>query len=290
MRILLLGANGQIGFELYRALRPWHELSVSTRSGAFGALPCARLEQEHTGACAELIAAVKPELIINAAAYTAVDQAEREPELAMQINAHAVGEIGEAASRIDAKVVHYSTDYVFDGMSSKPYREHDPCDPSSVYGKTKRAGELALAASGARHLILRTQWIYASRGKNFLRTMLRLGAEGKSLKVVDDQFGAPTPAAWVASATVHLMRQAEGLLHISAAGQCSWFEFAKSIFELSGLAPTITPINTAAYGAPAPRPSYGVLDGSRATQEFGLSLQAWQHGLEQTLLELRAEG
>lgn len=285
MRILLLGANGQLGFELWRLLNPLHDVIPSTRSGLLGGMPVARCNQAQPGDCARLVHALGPDLVLNAAAYTAVDLAEQEPELALRVNQHAVAELAVACRERAIKLIHYSTDYVYSGLGERPWREQDPAAPASQYGLSKHLGELAIAQSGCEHLILRTQWLYASRGKNFLRTMLRLGQAGNALRIVNDQVGAPTPAAWVAVATMSLLLKASGLMNIAAAGQCTWFEFAEAIFAARGLQVVVLPCNTAEYASPAPRPAFGVLDLSRALQ-FGIQLPHWRDGMRQVLAEL----
>ena len=211
MKILLLGANGQVGFELLHALAPLGELTVATRDGTLtNGSPCMAVDLGDEVSLARSLDGARADLIVNAAAYTAVDRAEDEPELADRINHRALGEIGAWAAAHGAHVVHYSTDYVFDGGARRPYREDDPTAPLGVYGRSKLAGEQALAASGASHLIFRTAWVYASHGHNFLRTMLRLAAERDELRVVADQVGAPTPARWIARTTAAVLAQWDG--------------------------------------------------------------------------------
>ena len=237
---------------------------------------------------------IAPDVIINAAAYTAVDRAEDEPDVAQRINGDALGVLGAWAQRHGAHVVHYSTDYVFDGSATRPYRETDATHPVSVYGRSKLAGEIALRDSGARHLIFRTAWVYAARGNNFLRTMLRLGAERDELRVVDDQNGAPTPARLIAEVTAQAIAQwgddeaatRDGVYHLVTSGQTSWCGFARAIFERAqraGLierAPTVHAIGTADYPTKAKRPAYSVLDTAKLHDAFGIDLPDWQAGLD----------
>lgn len=307
-RILLLGASGQVGFALHRSLAPLGELAVATRRGQTAAgVDCLRVDLADPASLIAVCNAVRPDCIVNAAAYTAVDQAEREPQLAARINGEAVGELGAWAAERNADVVHYSTDYVFAGNLDRANAEDDPVAPLGVYGRSKRAGEVALENSGARHLILRTAWVYAARGKNFLRTMLRLGAERDALRVVDDQIGSPTPAVWIAAATAALLArrdampesardQASGIYHLVAAGQCSWFAFAQAIFErahalhLLDKVPRVEPIASSEYPTPAARPAWSVLETSRLARDYGLRLPAWQDGLDVVMADIAANG
>lgn len=304
MRILLLGANGQVGFELARSLAPLGELVCATRAGALpGGAPCLSADLAKPESLAATLAAVSADVIVNAAAYTAVDRAEDEPDLAQRINAQALAEIGAHAASHNALAVHFSTDYVFDGAGSRPYRENDATAPLGSYGRSKLGGEIALRASGCDHLILRTAWVYAARGHNFLRTMLRLARELEELRIVGDQRGAPTPSRLIAAATALalarlLARRAGerdkllGTYHLSAAGQCTWFDFAGAIFaraQAAGLVermPRLVPISTAEYPTPARRPAYSVLDCSKVRDAFGLHLPDWRQGLDAVIGEL----
>ena len=243
---------------------------------------------------------VEPDLIVNAAAYTAVDRAEGESDLAQRINGDAVGVLGAWANPHGARVVHYSTDYVFDGSARQPYREHDAAHPVSAYGRSKLAGEIVLRDSGARHLIFRTAWVYAARGHNFLRTMLRLGAERDELRIVDDQTGAPTPARLIADVTAQALAQwcgdgtpkRDGVYHLVASGRTSWCGFARAIFERaqrSGLierVPAVQAIHTSDYPTRAVRPAWSVLDTAKLRSTFGVELPGWQAGLDGVLREL----
>jgi dTDP-4-dehydrorhamnose reductase len=239
-----------------------------------------------------VIDAVAPDVVVNAAAYTAVDRAEGDPAAAFRVNAEAPGEIAAACAARNAWLVHYSTDYVFDGSGTRPYREDDPVAPLGVYGASKLAGERAVQASGARHLIFRTAWVYAAHGHNFLRTMLRLAAERDELRVVDDQVGAPTTAGLIAEITARILARGpvhSGLWHLVAEGQASWRAFAEAIFAgahergLLQRIPGVVPIATSDYPTPARRPAYSVLDTSRLQQDFGIRPAAWQDGLGSVL-------
>jgi len=299
MRILLIGANGQVGFELARALTPLGEMIVSTRSGRLaGGQPCAALDIGDSEGLRSLMAGSGADVVVNASAHTAVDRAEDEPEVAFRTNADALEVMATACAAQGALLVHYSTDYVFDGRGERPWREDDPTSPLGVYGASKRAGELAILESGCEHLILRTAWVYAARGQNFLRTMLRLGAERAQLSVVADQCGAPTPARWIAATTAALLAKLDRagpvreLLHLSAAGECSWHEFARAIFEQAERAgllkatPEVRAISSTDYPTRAQRPAYSRLDNSRLLQRHGLALPDWRIGLSQVIAEL----
>ena len=295
-RILLTGATGQVGRELLPALAPLGELVATARSRAPGTADWAVLDVTDVEALRKTVRDLQPDVIVNAAAYTAVDRAESEPNEALAANGIAPGVLADEARRIDAWLVHYSTDYVFDGRGARPWREEDAPAPLSVYGKTKLAGEEAIRASGARHLILRISWIYAAHGKNFVTTMLRLAAEKTELRVVDDQIGAPTPASLVAAATAHVLRTANGspgalaanrggIIHLACAGETSWRGFAEEIFRLARVAGLplavkhVAPITTAEYPTPARRPLNSRLDCARAAARFGLRLSDWREAL-----------
>ncbi|HVT33286.1 MAG TPA: dTDP-4-dehydrorhamnose reductase [Rhodanobacteraceae bacterium] len=302
MKILVLGANGQVGCELMRALAPLGEVVAATRDGARDTIEA---DLARPDSLADALDAVDAEIVVNAAAYTAVDRAEDESSLADRINHRAVAGIGAWAAAKGAGVIHYSTDYVFDGSAKRPYREDDPTAPLGVYGRTKLDGEDALRASGARHLILRTAWVYAARGRNFLLTMLRLAGERDELRVVDDQVGAPTPARLIADATAEALaswhvsletRDArfDGIHHLVSRGKCSWCDFAGAIMAgaakrgLVARAPRVVPIRTSEYPTRAKRPAYSVLDTERFEGAFGLQLPDWRAGLDQVLDELAA--
>ena len=293
MKMLLFGGNGQVGTELQRTLAPLGELVVATRDGRSplgGAGVAADFNAPES--LAQVIDAVAPDVVVNAAAYTAVDRAEADADAAFRVNAEAPGRIAEACARRGARLVHYSTDYVFDGKASRPYREDDAVAPLGVYGASKLAGERAIQASGADHLIFRTAWVYAAHGHNFLRTMLRLAAERDELRVVDDQVGTPTPAALIADVTAHALAHLPArsdTWHLTPTGQTSWHGFAEAIFAgaiargLLARAPRVEPITTADYPTPAARPAYSVLDTGRLRETFGIALPAWQDGLGRVL-------
>ena len=288
------------------------EIIPATRDGALegaalldraGIAACERIDLADIDGLHSALDRIAPDLIVNAAAYTAVDRAEDEPELAMHINADAVGAIGAWAAQQGARVVHYSTDYVFDGSATRPYREDDATHPLGAYGRSKLAGELALRESGARHLILRTAWVYGARGHNFLRTMLRLAAERDELRVVDDQVGAPTSARLIARTTVRAVERwfdsdgetsakLDGTYHLVAASQTSWYGFARAIFERAarlGLlehTPRLQAIRTADYPTRAIRPAYSVLDTGKLRDAFRVELPDWQAALDEVVGEL----
>lgn len=294
MRVLLLGGDGQVGHELRRSLAPLGEVVVTTRSGRLAAdgSACETLDLAQADAIEPLLRRVRPDRVVNATAYTAVDRAETERELAFAVNAQAPARLAELCAAEAIELVHYSTDYVFDGNGARPYLESDPTGPLSVYGESKLAGEEAIRASGATHLILRTAWVYATHGHNFLRTMLRLGAERDELRVVADQHGSPTPAWLLADVAASVLRQGiaeSGVRHIVAGGQTSWHGFAEAIFEeaqVRGLIerrPRVLPITTADYPTPARRPNYSVLDTGRLQAEYALSIPHWRDALKTTL-------
>jgi dTDP-4-dehydrorhamnose reductase len=298
-RILVTGANGQVGHELLRALSD--EIIPATRTGVLeDVTPCATIDLADFDALTKTLDRIAPDVIINAAAYTAVDRAEDEAELAQHINGEAPGVLGAWARQHAAWVIHYSTDYVFDGRADRAYREDDATHPVSAYGRSKLAGEIALRESGARHLIFRTAWVYAARGHNFLRTMLRVGAERDALRVVDDQIGAPTPARLIADVTARVLAQwladetaaRDGLYHLVAAGQTTWCGFARAIFErarAAGLierAPAVQAIRTEEYPTKAARPAWSVLDTGKLRETFGVALPDWQAALDGVMREL----
>ncbi len=297
MSILLFGADGQVGFELHRSLSALDSVHACTRSGTLpGAGVGERADFSEPDQAAALIRRLQPRAVVNAVAYTAVDKAEDEPALAQRINAEAVAEIAAACAKAGSTLVHYSTDYVFSGVNERPWREDDATGPLSVYGKTKLAGENAIRASGCRHLIFRTAWVYAARGNNFLRTMLRLAGEREELRIVNDQIGSPTSARWLADVTalaLHTRPQGSGTWHAVAAGQCSWAEFAEAIFAdalaagLIARAPIVTGIASREYPTKATRPAYSRLDTSRLVRDFLLSPPIWRSGLGQVIGELQ---
>jgi dTDP-4-dehydrorhamnose reductase len=297
MKILLLGGDGQLGTRLRESLAPLGDIVASTLTGTLpDGAACERLDLTDLDAIAPLIERIAPDVVVNATAHTAVDKAESEPDLAHRINADAPGRIAAACAARDALLVHYSTDYVFDGRATRPLREDDPTAPLGVYGRTKRAGEDAVQRSGARHRIFRTAWVYDVHGHNFLRTMLRVGAERDELRVVADQVGTPTPAWLLADTTARVLQQPQmhdGLWHLTATGQTSWHGFAEAIFAgavargLLAKAPRVVPITTAEYPTPAARPAYSVLDTTAIRRDFGVSLPAWDVALKDTLDRMR---
>ncbi len=286
--ILLFGANGQLGTKLNTLL---------ATKGTVHAIGHSELDLRDLARLRARILETNPALIVNAAAYTAVDAAESDVENAQLVNAQAPRVMAEAARECNALFVHYSTDYVFDGTARTPYTEASPVRPLGVYGETKLAGEQAVAAAGAAHLILRTAWLYSNRGKNFLNTMLRLAAERDELRVVNDQTGCPTYADLVAAASVRMLdgmfvsgslrTERCGLYHIACQGETTWWGFAQRIIELAGFAERVRalPITTADYPTPAKRPAYSVLSGDKLERIFGIRLPEWQDGLKRCLAE-----
>ena len=296
MKILLLGKNGQVGWELQRSLAPLGKLLACDVDSP----PPLKADFSQPESLAALVRAVRPEVIVNAAAYTAVDQAESEPERAGALNAAAPGVLAREAAALRALLVHYSTDYVFDGSGSAPRAESAATGPLSVYGRTKLEGERLVAASGCRHLILRTSWVYSARGGNFARTMLRLAAEREELKVVDDQIGAPTGADLLADVTAHALRAVQadpaccGLYHCVASGETSWHGYARFVIESARahghvlkMAPdAVRPVSTRDYPTVAARPLNSRLDTRRLQRAFGLVLPHWRVGVERMLGEV----
>ncbi|WP_455948363.1 dTDP-4-dehydrorhamnose reductase [Lelliottia jeotgali] len=295
MTILLLGANGQLGQELRRALAPLGTIVATTRSGALpDGSACAVADFDQPGSLTALLDRVRPTLVVNAAAYTAVDRAEDDREAAFRANAEAPGVLAHWCAQAGVPLVHYSTDYVFDGQGTRPYREDDATAPLGVYGASKLAGEQAIRAAGGRHLIFRTAWVYASHSANFLRTMLRVGAERDVLRVVADQVGTPTPAALIADVTAQALQHdgaLSGTWHLTAKGETSWHGFAEAIFAdavATGVlprAPIVEAISTAEYPTPAKRPAYSHLDVAKLEQDFGVVLPRWQDGLKRVIAD-----
>ncbi|MCD9085898.1 dTDP-4-dehydrorhamnose reductase [Stenotrophomonas sp. SY1] len=296
MTVLVFGGNGQVGQELLRALAPLGTVTATTRSGKLpDGRDCEIADFGQPESLPALLDRLRPSVVINAAAYTAVDRAEMEPDAASLANAQAPGTIARWCAANDVPMVHYSTDYVFNGEGTAPYREDEPTAPLGVYGTSKRDGEEAVRAAGGRHLIFRTAWVYASHGGNFLRTMLRVGAERDELRVVADQVGTPTPAALIADVTVKALQhpdQLSGTWHLTASGQTSWHGFAEAIFneaKAAGLlakTPTVHAISSAEYPTPAKRPSWSVLDNRKLQQDFGIVLPPWEQGLHRVIGEL----
>lgn len=300
-RLLLIGGNGQLGRELRRSLAALGEVVATTRDGRLhdgGSAIAADLGEPQ--GLAQVVREVAPDAVVNAAAYTAVDKAESEPEVAFRVNGQAPGVLAAACAEAGIPLVHYSTDYVFDGQGTRPYREDDPTAPLGVYGASKLAGEEAIRAAGGRHLVFRTAWVYAAHSHNFLRTMLRLGAERDELRVVADQVGTPTPAALIADVTAVALRRAlgdagvSGTWHLVADGHTSWHGFAEAIFAeavAAGLlprAPRVQAITTAEFPTPARRPVYSCLDTGALRRDFGIDLPSWQQALRQVVAELAA--
>jgi dTDP-4-dehydrorhamnose reductase len=295
MKILLFGKDGQVGWELQRALAPLGELVALDHDSTELHGDFARPE-----ALAATVRAVRPAVIVNAAAHTAVDKAESEPDFARALNATAPGVIAREAAAIGATLVHYSTDYVFDGSGQAPRSEDAATGPLSVYGRTKLEGEQLVQASGCRHLVLRTSWVYAARGGNFAKTMLRLAAEREQLKVIDDQIGAPTGADLLADATAHALRalaqrpELGGLYHLVAGGETSWHGYARFVIEWARArghavrvpADQVLPIPTSAYPTPATRPLNSRLDTTKFQRGFGLRLPHWEAGVQRMLREV----
>lgn len=289
MKILITGAAGQLGRELRRSLAPLGEVVACDRR---------QLDLAAPDALRATVREIAPTLIVNAAAWTAVDRAETEPAAAHAINATAPGILAEEAKRIGAQLIHYSTDYVFDGSGERPWTESDTTGPLSVYGQSKLAGEQAIAAPGGRHLILRTSWVFGLHGANFMKTMLRLAARscdtGDELKVIGDQIGAPTWTRHLADATALIAGRKDspsGLYHLAAAGETSWHGYAEAIFAealklgLLAKVPTVRRITSADFPLPAPRPANSRLDCSRFTADFGLALPDWRTGLADCLAD-----
>ena len=298
MKILLLGKNGQVGWELQRSLAPLGELVALDRHSTEADGGCGDLDQPQR--LRDTVLRLQPDVIVNAAAHTAVDRAESEPEQAHALNAEAPGVLADAAQTVGALLVHYSTDYVFDGSGTAPWREDAATAPLSVYGRSKRDGEARVRDSGARHLIFRTSWVYAARGANFPRTMLRLGQERERLTVIDDQWGAPTGADLIADVTAHAIRHAlrepacTGTFHLAAAGETSWNGYARFVFdaaralqpELALKVQDVAPVPTTAFPTPAQRPLNSRLDTARLRDTFGLVLPPWQAGVRRMLAEI----
>lgn len=291
--ILLIGKAGQVAWELHRILAPLGDLQVIGRP---------ELDLADPDRLRQVVREAQPRIIINAAAYTAVDQAESDPDLAMRVNGVAPGILAEEAKRLNALLVHYSTDYVFDGTKSQPYLETDEPNPINVYGRSKLAGERAILAVGGAHLILRLSWVYASRGKNFLLTIMRLAAEREELRVVSDQIGSPTWSRQIAQATSQILTRLSepaggrdvpvGLYHLTASGLTSWHGFAQAI--VTRLRPdrtkcrSVQAIATAQYPTPACRPPYSVLSCDKLAGTFGLRLPHWEASVQQVLEDLSA--
>ena len=296
MKILLFGKNGQVGWELQRSLAPLGDIVALDHDGAPG-LSGNFADPESLAAT---VRAIAPDLIVNAAAHTAVDKAESEPDFARALNALAPGVLAREAAALGALLVHYSTDYVFDGSGDAPRTEDAPTGPLSVYGATKLEGEALIRASGCRHLIFRTSWVYAARGGNFAKTMLKLAAERDKLTIIDDQHGAPTGAELLADVTAHAARmtlaqpELAGTYHLVAGGTTTWHQYARHVIEHARgrgrairVAPdAILPVPTSAFPTPAKRPANSRLDTQKLQHAFGLTLPAWQLGVDRMLDEI----
>ena len=295
MKILLTGKNGQLGWELNRIL---------SQVGTVFAMCRDQLDLSKPETFGPIIQDIRPNIIVNAAAYTAVNKAESEPELAMTINGISPGVIAEEAKKIGAAVVHYSTDYVFDGKANSPYTEDDPTCPLSVYGKSKLIGEKSVMQSGIPHIILRTSWIYSLRGSNFLLTIQKLARSKKKLRIVDDQIGAPTWSRSIAQGTLHFLKKYindgftkqkvftdSGIFHLSCSGKTSWFGFAKRILELSDLqnSTKLAPIPTIEYPTPAVRPRYSLLSNRKFKRVFQHDMPKWQDALYECLSSIEKQ-
>ena len=286
MKILLTGRNGQVGWELERALAPLGEVVATDRS---------TLDLADADAIQRSVREARPDVIVNAAAYTAVDRAESEPELAYKVNARAPGVLAEEAKRCHALLVHFSTDYVFDGEKPGAYTEQDVPGPLNVYGETKLQGEQAVVEGGCRHLILRTSWVYGPRGRNFLLTILAKAQAGQVLRVVNDQFGAPTSCLMIASAVRAAIEPAmknpalDGIYHLSASGETTWYEFACAIVEGNSRS-AVHPIAARDFVTAARRPRNSVLDNSKIRRQLGIRLAHWRAGMAEVLGALARPG
>jgi dTDP-4-dehydrorhamnose reductase len=292
--VLVTGVNGQVGAELVAHLRPASNVIAPGRSG---------LDLSNLSQIRRVVSETRPTVILNAAAYTAVDNAESDEQSAMRINGEAPGVLAEEARRIGALLVHYSTDYVFDGTKDGPYLETDQPNPLNVYGATKLAGERAIAQAGEAWVVLRTSWVYSTRGKNFLLTMLRLAEQKQELSIVADQFGAPTWARTIAELTAHMLDETpeglvavpaawggrSGVYHLTAAGATSWAGFAEAIFRHAGLTspPRVLPIGASEYPTPARRPRNSRLSGVKLADAFGIQAPQWEDELRRCLTTKR---
>jgi len=289
-KILLTGKNGQVGWELQRTLAPL---------GRVIAFDSSELNLADAVAIRQKIQEIKPDIIVNPAAYTAVDKAESEPDLAMAVNGIAPGVLAEEAKKLDAFLVHYSTDYVFDGRKVGAYREDDATNPLGVYGKTKLAGEQAIRATGCDHFIFRTSWVYGARGKNFLLTMLRLARERSELRVVDDQIGAPTWCRSLAEVTAQTLAQRYAInldkqiksntYNLTSINSVSWHGFAAEILRLADIHPKLLAIPSSEYPTPAARPMNSVMSNDKLMRDFGLSVGSWQDNLQLCMQELQVK-
>jgi dTDP-4-dehydrorhamnose reductase len=292
MKILLLGKNGQVGWELQRSLAPLGELLALDRHSASHCGDLANLD-----GLAETVRVFKPDVVVNAAAYTAVDKAESDQEAAHRVNALAPEVLSRACAAIGATLIHYSTDYVFDGRGQKPWTEGDATGPRNVYGRSKLAGEQGIAKQGAKHVIFRTSWVFGSEGGNFAKTMLRLAQEREKMTVINDQFGAPTGAALLADVTALALQAAQplsGIYHLAAAGETTWFDYANYVLakakqfkpSLSYAVQAVLPVPTSEFPTPAQRPLNSRLNCSRLEQALHLHLPPWQKGVDELLSKI----
>ncbi|MCF8095623.1 MAG: dTDP-4-dehydrorhamnose reductase [Desulfobacteraceae bacterium] len=296
MKILLLGCNGQVGWELQRSLAPLGQVTAFARQGHNGLSG----DLADPDSLAVTVKKLGLDVIVNAAAYTAVDQAESESDQARLINAQAPARLAREAQKTGAWLIHYSTDYVFDGTGTTPWREDDPAAPINAYGQTKLEGEEAIRQSGCLHLIFRTSWVYAARGKNFIHTMLKLASERDSLQVINDQFGAPTGAELIADVTAHAIRSAckdkslSGTYHLATAGETSWYEYARLIIneaarngmEMKINPENIIPVPSEQFPTAAARPKNSRLDTTRLQNTFDLHMPLWEHGVLKSFNEI----
>lgn len=274
-RLILIGAGGQVGSAAHRALQDRCDIIAPGRVAA---------DLERPDTLRAIVREVRPAVIVNAAAYTSVDAAESHPELARAVNAVAPHVLAEEAQRVGALLIHYSTDYVFDGALRRPYTERDEAAPLNVYGRTKLEGDQAVLGSGARCLVLRSGWVYSGQGRNFVSTIRRQLREGRELRIVSDQTGAPTSADQIAEATkLTLAKDAEGLFHVAAHGETTWYEFAREICSLAGSTHRITPISSEEYGAPARRPAYSVLSSAKFAEQIGPPPGPWRPELARVM-------
>jgi dTDP-4-dehydrorhamnose reductase len=283
LRILLIGRDGQLGQELERTLTALGQVMATDRNA---------LDLANAGAVRRMVRETRPQIVVNAAAYTAVDSAESEIELAEAVNTRAPAVLAEEVKRLDALLVHYSTDYVFDGEQERPYREEDATNPLNVYGRTKRDGERGIIDSACRYLLLRTSWIYGARGRNFLLSIIRKAGSGHPLRVVNDQIGAPTSNLMVAEATPRAIAQVVqddslvGIYHMSAGGKTTWHGFACAILTATGTKQDVEGISSAEYGATVSRPRKSVLDNSKLAHGLGIRLPPWETGMVEVLAQL----
>jgi len=297
MKILLTGADGQLGFELWRTLQHLGEVIPTTQNGTeILSLPTLPLDLSNPADIEKKINAIEPDLIVNPAAYTAVDKAEEEPELARLINTDAPAIFAKYAVITDTRLVHYSTDYVFNGENDTPWKETDSCKPQSIYGQTKLDGELSIIDSGCSHLIFRTAWVFSYRAQNFVKSMLNLAKTHDELGIVDDQIGSPTSAQSLALGTLlALQNPTDGLYHMTSSGKTSWCGFARKIFSLAqqldllDKIPVVNAISTEQYPTSAKRPHYSVLDCSKIKDTFNISMPTWQTSLQLCMQNFRRE-